>query len=140
MRDLRLQRKLIAKKIISLKKVIEEAQAAEISDKPATKIENSKSIHSAWGTTSKYQGKGEIGELSEEEEEIHIEDQGPKGQARDPCGMQSAADAREGGILLKHAEQICQHTPIRVKQVSLMNHVVHNKGDSRDRHIQTTGR
>ncbi|KAG8125191.1 hypothetical protein E2320_020448 [Naja naja] len=72
MRDLRLQRKLITKKSISLKEVMEEARAAEISEKPAAKIEKSKSVHSAWGTTSKYQGEGEIGELSEEEEEeIH---------------------------------------------------------------------
>ncbi|KAG8139004.1 hypothetical protein E2320_001788, partial [Naja naja] len=72
MRDLRLQRKLITKKSISLKEVMEEARAAEISEKPAAKIEKFESVHSAWGTTSKYQGEGEIGELSqEEEEEIH---------------------------------------------------------------------
>ncbi|KAG8128701.1 hypothetical protein E2320_015515 [Naja naja] len=40
-RDLRLQRKLITKKSISLKVVMEEARAAEISEKPAAKIEKS---------------------------------------------------------------------------------------------------
>ncbi|KAG8139120.1 hypothetical protein E2320_001892, partial [Naja naja] len=152
MRDLRLQRKLTTKKSISLKEVIEEARAAEISEKPAAKIEKSDSVHSAWGTTSKYQGEGEIGELSKEEEkEIH---RGPKDRARDRygvqavkgtipgrfanSGIQSAIEAREGGILLKHAEQICQHIPVRDKQGSLIIHVAHNKGDSRDLLIQIT--
>ncbi|KAG8138834.1 hypothetical protein E2320_001632 [Naja naja] len=72
MRDLRLQIKLITKKSISLKEVMEEARAAGILEKPAAKVEKSESVHSAWGTTSKYQEEGEIGELSEEEEEeIH---------------------------------------------------------------------
>ncbi|KAG8139061.1 hypothetical protein E2320_001836 [Naja naja] len=72
MRDLRLQRKLITKKSISLNEVMEVARAAEISEKPTAKIEKSESVHSALGMTNKYQGEGEIGELSEEEEEeIH---------------------------------------------------------------------
>ncbi|KAG8140046.1 hypothetical protein E2320_002776, partial [Naja naja] len=72
-------------------------------------------------------GEGEIGELSkEEEEEIHRvkpdRRSGPQGTSQRPLwcagckgnhpgqfansGIQSAIDAREGGILLKHAEQI----------------------------------
>ncbi|KAG8135178.1 hypothetical protein E2320_008221 [Naja naja] len=45
MRDLRLQRKLITKKSISLKEVMEEARAAEILEKPSAKIEKSESVH-----------------------------------------------------------------------------------------------
>ncbi|KAG8148168.1 hypothetical protein E2320_022435 [Naja naja] len=94
MRDLRLQRKPIAKKSISSKEVIEEAQAAEISDKPATKIEKPESVHSAWGMTSKYQGEGEIGELSEEEEELQSKTRkkirAPRGEPETPvvCRLQ----------------------------------------------------
>ncbi|KAG8123230.1 hypothetical protein E2320_018789 [Naja naja] len=89
MRDLRLQRKLITKKSISSKEVMEEARAAEILEKTAAKIEKSKSVHSAWGTTSKYQGEGDIGELSkEEEEEIHRVEpdrrSGPQGMSQRP--------------------------------------------------------
>ncbi|KAG8139034.1 hypothetical protein E2320_001841 [Naja naja] len=74
--------------------VMEEARAAEISEKPAAKIEKSESVHSAWGMTSKYQGEGEIGELSEEEEEeIHRvkpdRRSGPQGTSQRPlCLLQ----------------------------------------------------
>ncbi|KAG8138835.1 hypothetical protein E2320_001622 [Naja naja] len=71
MRDLRLQRKLITKKSISLKEVMEEARAAEILEKPAAKIEKLR-VFTQHGDDQQISRRGEIGELSEEEEEeIH---------------------------------------------------------------------
>ncbi|XP_026574489.1 SH3 and cysteine-rich domain-containing protein [Pseudonaja textilis] len=64
---------LIQEQFGCIKEVMPIAQAAKISDKPATKTEKSECIHSAWGTTSKYQGEGELSKLSEDKEEIHRE-------------------------------------------------------------------
>ncbi|KAG8137945.1 hypothetical protein E2320_003888 [Naja naja] len=84
MRDLRLQRKLITKKSISLK----EPKQQKSQKNQQLKLRNL-SVHSAWGTTSKYQGEGDIGELSEEEEEeIHRvkpdRRSGPQGTSQRP--------------------------------------------------------
>ncbi|KAG8144377.1 hypothetical protein E2320_012900, partial [Naja naja] len=54
MRDLRLQRKLVTKKALTLKEVLEEARAAELSDKPTATNIKSGSIHSPRGADSRY--------------------------------------------------------------------------------------
>ncbi|KAG8130129.1 hypothetical protein E2320_017139, partial [Naja naja] len=107
MRDLRLQRKLITKKSISLK----EPEQQKSRKKPAAKIEKSESVHSAWGTTSKYQGEGEIGELyEEEEEEIHRvkpdRRSGPQGTSQRPLGC-AGCKGNHPQVVCKFRDTIC---------------------------------